>query len=160
LAAPRQAALESHVEVCAHCRGLIDEWSARENPLRDIPHDGRSLSPLAAPHDQQKPTPGLGRAPGSRALRGLATVDHVPPLDSSAGSPSDPGRSVGPQAATAAPPVPSGWPQVPGYEVLGELGRGGMGVVWKARQVNANRLVALKMLLPSVAEEPTHLARF
>jgi serine/threonine protein kinase/tetratricopeptide (TPR) repeat protein len=56
----------------------------------------------------------------------------------------------------AARPLPS----APGYEVLAELGRGAMGVVYKARHLRLNRLVALKMILTGDHAGARERARF
>jgi serine/threonine protein kinase len=52
------------------------------------------------------------------------------------------------------------WPTIPGYEILQELGRGGMGVVYKARQTNSNRLVALKLIRDGALAGPQERGRF
>jgi serine/threonine protein kinase len=80
------------------------------------------------------------------------TVDELPPL-----------ASV-PAPASPAPERPTTLGEAvlvpPGYEVLGELGHGGMGIVYKARQRKADRLVALKMILAGEHADPDELARF
>jgi serine/threonine-protein kinase len=51
-------------------------------------------------------------------------------------------------------------PVLPGYSVLGVLGYGGMGVVYKAHHLKLNRVVAVKMLLAGGFASPTELTRF
>jgi formylglycine-generating enzyme required for sulfatase activity len=52
------------------------------------------------------------------------------------------------------------YPEIPGYEILGICGHGGMGVVYRARQLGANRLVALKMIRAVEHPSPTERLRF
>jgi serine/threonine-protein kinase len=60
------------------------------------------------------------------------------------------------------PPAPpdAGLPRVPGYAVEEVIGRGGMGVVYRARQLRLNRPVALKMLLAGAYAGPHERERF
>src|SRR5215831_18641238 len=51
-------------------------------------------------------------------------------------------------------------PAIPGFEILERLGEGGMGVVFKARQVAMDRLVAVKILRDELQQEPEYIKRF
>ena len=59
------------------------------------------------------------------------------------------------QAARATAPM-----QVPGYDIVGELGRGGMGAVFKGRDPELGRELAVKVLLQDLQENPRSVQRF
>ena len=61
---------------------------------------------------------------------------------------------------TDSPPAHRPAPTIAGYEIEGELGRGAMGVVYRARQVRLNRPCALKVILAGAHADPVAAVRF
>ncbi len=57
----------------------------------------------------------------------------------------------------AVPPPPK---QIPGYQLLGRLGAGAMAIVYKARQISLDRIVAIKILPKKFRQKPEFVQRF
>lgn len=85
------------------------------------------------------------------ALDCLEALDGLVP-----GAEPSPDRVEAPEATHLSGPPPDFGP----YLLLGEIGRGGMGVVYKARQKALDRIVAIKMILASHLASPEHVRRF
>jgi tetratricopeptide (TPR) repeat protein/tRNA A-37 threonylcarbamoyl transferase component Bud32 len=136
-------AIESHVEGCASCQELLEELARttafkKEWTDAEVPHGSR--------HDTI-----------STVLRRLKQLmpDAPAPHGWENAEETLPSRGKG-----SAQTVAGNLPRVPGYEVLEVLGRGGMGIVYKARHLALNRPIALKMIQAADLDNPAALARF
>jgi serine/threonine-protein kinase len=129
-------------EVLAGLAGVEDSFRPRPpSPTRAAP----SLPPTA-PEATLAPAFGMD-APSVHLLREQSLIEFegresIVPATGADGGP----YTMAPEEGSAAGAVPLPT-EIPGYEILKELGRGGMGAVYMARQVALNRIVAIKIIL-------------
>jgi len=117
---------------------------------------GDSVSSAAARGPDQSYAGAFTNAPKELSLSEAETLAPGSGMDVDAVGDGETRSST--ESSIRAPVTPP--PSVPGYEIIKELGRGGMGVVYLARQVKLDRQVALKILPSEMSADPTFLERF
>jgi serine/threonine protein kinase/WD40 repeat protein len=157
---PSLEAVAAHIDGCPACqerldRMMADEFSATKNfpgfPGRSVTNALDGLEGDADKHPRMSHE-AVGFGPtGSERSQALCAGGECTKSPMS--------RMPLPQEQ-AAHLSSSNWPRLPDYEVLGVLGRGAMGVVYRARQISLNRLVAVKMVLAGAGASELHISRF
>jgi WD40 repeat protein/tetratricopeptide (TPR) repeat protein len=154
-------AVAAHIEGCGSCLAALQALEDEGDPFvvqfrKPVPAD---LEEYLGPRRQAGKVgwPWSAALPGSRSsqagenepstFQGPVPVQEIPPYQLTT-------------SPAAGPPTQAQLPEIPGYEVLSELGRGGMGIVYQAWQTDLHRLVALKMVLAGAHASPQELARF